>query len=89
MNVMASHITGNSIVCSMACVIGWSEYRLGARATGENYQGPANGPERLFLTHLPLNKMAVILANDIFRSIFLIKIYAFQLKFHWSLLLRV
>ena len=41
------------------------------------------------LTPLPLDKMAAILADDIFNCIFLNGKFEFWLKFHWSLFLRV
>ena len=42
------------------------------------------------LTHLPLDKMAAILADDLFKRIFLNeKKHKFLLKFHWSLFLMV
>ena len=37
------------------------------------------------LTHLPLDKMAAVLADDIFKCIFWTKMVIFRLKFYWNL----
>ena len=37
------------------------------------------------LTHLPLDKMAATLADDISKGFFLINMIVFWFKFHWNL----
>ena len=41
------------------------------------------------LTHLPLDKMAAIMADDIFKCIFFMEMIKFKFKFHWNLFPRV
>ena len=41
------------------------------------------------LTHLPLDKMAAILADDIFKRIFLNENGRIQIQIHWNLFLTV